>query len=84
MGGGTSREPGFEGQQGWTAGIPQDWEKQKLHSGRLHGRSYAHEGPVKKTNRPTYLLVLEGLLWRWGAAVADGGDKDIEGGRSGE
>ena len=51
MGGGTSREPGFEGQQGWTAGIPQDWEKQKPHLGRLHGRSYAHEGPVKKTNQ---------------------------------
>ena len=27
LGGGTSREPDFEGRQGWTVGIPQDWEK---------------------------------------------------------
>ena len=27
LGGGTSREPSFEGRQSWTAGIPQDWEK---------------------------------------------------------
>lgn len=37
MGGeGASRKSGFEGQQGLTTGIPQDWRKQKLRTWRAH------------------------------------------------
>ena len=36
MGGGISRESDFEGEQDLTAGLQQDWGKQRLHSWRAH------------------------------------------------
>ena len=50
MGGGDARESGFESQEGLTAGLPQDWEKQKLHSWMAHRRSHAHQNPGEKSS----------------------------------
>ena len=36
MGGEALRKSGFEGQRGLITGFPQHWEKQKLHSWRVH------------------------------------------------
>lgn len=54
--------------------------------GRMHMRTQLNKPVTSQEPRPDLpnLLVLEVLLWRWGAAVTDGGDKDIEGGCSGE
>ena len=89
MGRGAPRESGFEGQWGLIAGIPQDWGKQKLHSWRAHSWSSAHKDPGKKQwlhkrLGQTYLLVLEGLLQRWGVAVAHCRDKDTCSGSAGK
>ena len=80
-GGGVLRESSFEGQQDLTAGLPQDWGKQNLYSWRAHKVSCI-PGPRGKKQWPhkrlvqTYLLVLEGLLQRWGVAVAHCRDQD--------
>ena len=89
MGGGAPRESGFEGQQDVITGSPQDWGKQKLHSWRVHTRSGVHQDPRKKqwlhkSQGQTYLLVLEGLLQRWGVAMAQSGDKSTGSSSSGE
>ena len=69
--------------------IPQDWEKQKLHSQRMHIGSQAYQdqgeksGDLKRLGQ-TYLPVLEGLPWRQGMAVPHSGDKDTGYGSSGE
>ena len=78
MEGGTPRESDFEDKQSLIAGIPQDWGKQKLHFWREHTRCSAHQDPGKKavTWVRLNLLRLEGLLMRWGAAVAHCWDKD--------
>ena len=55
MGGGALRAFGFEGQQGLTAGAPQDWGKQRLHSGSAH-RSRTHQNPGQKYEEGRYPL----------------------------
>ena len=67
-GGWAPRVSGFEGQQGLTAGTPQDWGKEKLHPWRVHTRSHAQWDPGKKqwlhrTLVQTYLLVLMVSWW---------------------
>ena len=52
MGGVAPREYGFEGQCGLTAGIPQDWEIQKLHSWRAHTGSHVHQDKGNKSSGP--------------------------------
>ena len=44
------RESSFEDQWGLTAGIPQDWVKQKLHPWRTHTESCADQDPGKKAS----------------------------------
>ena len=71
------------------AGPPQDWGKQKFCSWRVH-TSLVHTRTQGKKQWPhkrlgqTYLLVLEGLLQRWEAAVAHCGYKDIVSSSSGK
>ena len=46
------RESGFEDQWGLVAGLPQDWEKQKLHSWRAHMESCVQKDPGEKSSDP--------------------------------
>ena len=83
-GGGAPRAFGFEGQRGLTAGAPQDWGKQRLHSWKAHTRSHAHWDPglkqlLHRNLGQTYMRVSEGLLGRRGAAVAQPGGIKIGG-----
>ena len=89
MGRGDPRESGFETQWGLTAGLPQDWGKQKLHSWRAHTRSCAHQDPGKEAvtpqeTGPDLLATIGGSSAEVGAAVAHCRDKDTAGGSSGE
>ena len=88
-GGGSPRESGFECQQGLIIEIPQDGETETLLLEGTH-RASSTLGPrgkkwwLHKRLGQTYLLVLEGLLRRWGAAVAHCSDKDAGGSSFGE
>ena len=44
-GGRTPRAFGFEGQTSLSAGTPQAWEKERLHSWRVHTRPHVHWDP---------------------------------------
>ena len=46
--GGAPRAFGFEGQQGSTAGAPQDWGGETLYSSRSHTRACTHWVPAQK------------------------------------
>ena len=82
MRGRTPRVFGFEGQWGLISGTQQDWKKKKKkHFWRVHTSSCAHQDPgerqwLHRSLGQTYLLVLEDLLARWGAAVAHFREKD--------
>ena len=82
MGRGAPRESDFESQQGLITGNPRDRRKQTPLLEGTHKVLCAPEVRGNKKQRPhkrlvqTHLLVLEGLLWRWGAAVTHYGDKD--------
>ena len=52
--------------------------------GLVHTRTQGKKQWPHKSLGQTYLLVLEGLLWRWGAAVAYCRDKDTGSSSSGE
>ena len=78
---GIPRESEFEGQQDLIIGLPQDWGKQTpllegtnkmLHAAVPRGKEQWHHRRLNQT----YLLVLEGLLWRCGSAVALCGDEN--------
>ena len=86
--GGASRTFGFEGQHSLIAGAPQDWRKQRLHyCGCIqvsHDQVPGQRHWLHRSLGQTFLLVLEGLLGRWGAAVANPGDVDNGGRDTGE
>ena len=90
MGGGVSRESGFESQQDLITGLPQDWGKQTPLLEGTH-KVFCAPGPRRKKHWPhkrlgqTYLLVLESLLpsW-WGVALAHCGDEDTGSSSSGK
>ena len=44
-GGGAPKAFGFEGQQVLIVGAPQEWGKQRLHSGRMHTSSHVPQDP---------------------------------------
>ena len=56
-------------------GLPTDWRRQKLQSWRSQTKSCIRQGLEENSSVPTgdnqkYLLVLEGLLWRYGLSGA--------------
>ena len=59
LGGRTPRGFSLEGQWGLSAGAPQGWGKQRLHSWRMHTRSHVHLDPAQSStfigtwDRPT-------------------------------
>lgn len=60
--------------KGLIIGDPQDWGTDSTHQG-VHTRSYENSDPKQKQGLQrglgwTYLLVLEGVLWRHGAAMS--------------
>ena len=78
---GIPSESDFEGQWDSITGLPQDWRIQRLHSGRTQTKSCTCQNPGKRSSD---LLVLKGLLWRCGLAVAnhkDGGKGSSSPGR---
>ena len=78
---GIPRESGLEGRQDLLIELPEDWGKQTpvlegtnkiLHAPRPRGKEQWHDGRLSEN----YLLVLEGLLWRYGSTGShhrDGG-----------
>ena len=77
---GAPRAFGFQSWQGLSAGAPQDWGKQGLHSWRVHKVSCSL-GPrakqwLHRSLGQTYLCVLEGLLGRCWSTVAHRRGKD--------
>ena len=75
MGGGIPRESDFEGWWDLIAGLREDWGKRESTLGGHTQSSVLIKTQGEGLNQ-TYLLVLEGLLQRWGVAVAHHGDKD--------
>ena len=70
---GIPRKSDLESQWDLIIGVPQDWGKQRLQSWRAQTKSCVHQDPEEWPHRglnQTYLLVLEGLLWRCGSAGA--------------
>ena len=78
--GGAPRAFGFEGQQGLSAGAPQDWGKQRLHSWRAHTRFHVHWDPGQSSDSTGAWARSTCGSWRQGSAVAHCGGKDTGGG----
>ena len=77
---GIPRECNLKGQGNLIIEFPQDWDKQKFHSWRAQAKSCMHQDQRKEIVNSqrlnqSYLLVLEGLLWRCVSAGAHHGNR---------